>query len=240
LTNEIALVIDAMKKGVPAVLADITNTIRHGDVCLLGGSDRYLLEVKSSTNQNERVSRQNENIQKVHDYLAKDEGHDIRGAPFLRRVAIHKEEINYTKEFNAALEVAARDGVCVIDPEPGVRYIVTSTAYKVDVPRLFEGFVEPVICTLNEAKNDQAWGCYLPFTLLIAKPELQYAFLKGDLYVIVAFNANVLGQRHAEQGLVMSFLDEQHWAYSLERSDVPGTSRVSRAFLGRVAFEFIS
>ena len=240
LTNELALILDAKKNGVPAVLADITNTIRHGDVCLLGASDPYLIEVKSSTNQNERASRQNEIIQTIHDYLAKDEGHDIRGASFLRRVAIHGEEINYVGELNAALEVAARDGVCIVDPEPGVRYIVTSTLGKIDIPRFFEGLVKPIVCTLNEAKNEQAWGCYLPFTLLIEGPELLYAFLKGDLYVMVAFDPSVLIRRYAERGLIIKFLDEPDWAYSIEQSGVPGTSKVSRAFFGRIAFEFIS
>src|SRR5690606_36143339 len=34
---EWALLESAIFHGVPAVLADLTNTIRHGDVCLLGG-----------------------------------------------------------------------------------------------------------------------------------------------------------------------------------------------------------
>jgi len=37
----------AMKHNVPALLADLTNSVRHGDICLMGGSDPYLLEVKA-------------------------------------------------------------------------------------------------------------------------------------------------------------------------------------------------
>ena len=43
LKEEVLLVEDAAKAGVPSILVDLTNSIRHGDVCLLGGSDPYLV-----------------------------------------------------------------------------------------------------------------------------------------------------------------------------------------------------
>ena len=90
--QEMALVLEAKRRGVPALLTDLTNTIRHGDVCLLGASDPYVIEVKSSANQNERVARQVESVRKIHDYLAKDQAENLRGAGLLRRVAIPTAE----------------------------------------------------------------------------------------------------------------------------------------------------
>jgi hypothetical protein len=50
LSNEIALLEFALKKRVPALLADLTNTIRHGDICLMSGSDPALIEPSRQKN----------------------------------------------------------------------------------------------------------------------------------------------------------------------------------------------
>jgi hypothetical protein len=39
---------------VPALLVDLTNTIRHGDICLMGESDPCLIEMKASKNLDSR------------------------------------------------------------------------------------------------------------------------------------------------------------------------------------------
>ena len=46
LEQELALLIDAIKNNVPAVLCDLTNVIRHGDLCLLGASDPVVIETR--------------------------------------------------------------------------------------------------------------------------------------------------------------------------------------------------
>ena len=48
LSNELAVIDDALEHNVPALLVDLTNTIRHGDICLMGAADPYLIEVKAS------------------------------------------------------------------------------------------------------------------------------------------------------------------------------------------------
>jgi hypothetical protein len=97
---------------------------------------------------------------------------------------------------------------------------------------------------LNEAKNEQAWGSFLPFTLSIRKPEALYAFLNGDIYLIVVFDGATLRQIHAERGLALIFLKEDDWAYSL-KWNVDGELdarevKISRPFMTRVALEFMS
>ncbi|OOE48798.1 hypothetical protein BZG11_13755, partial [Salinivibrio kushneri] len=72
--EEWKVVMSAVDHNVPAVLCDITNSIRHGDVCLLGASDPHVIEVKSSQNSNKRVKRQIESIEKIHCYFENDLG----------------------------------------------------------------------------------------------------------------------------------------------------------------------
>lgn len=90
LKNELALVHNAIENNVPAILTDLTNVIRHGDVCLLGAPDPYVIEVKSSQNKNKRVERQLKAINQIHDYLANDVA-DIGGVESMRRVALNHE-----------------------------------------------------------------------------------------------------------------------------------------------------
>jgi hypothetical protein len=240
--QEMTLILEAKKHGVPAVLADLTNTIRHGDICLLGASDPYVLEVKTSRNQNERVARQVESIRRIHDYFAKDEAENFRGAPLVRRVAVPSEEVNYLDQLNELIDAALRNGVSVATPEPGTRYVAAS--HKFDPSALFAGIEYPIVFMLNEAKNEQAWGSFLPFTLSIRKPEALYAFLNGDIYLIVVFDGATLRQIHAERGLALTFLGEDDWAYSL-KWNVDGEVdarevKISRPFMTRVALEFMS
>ena len=53
--NELVLLDSALKHNVPALLVDLTNTIRHGDVCLMGESDPYLIEAKASKNLRDQL-----------------------------------------------------------------------------------------------------------------------------------------------------------------------------------------
>ena len=65
LGNELIILDSALKQGVPALLVDLTNTIRHGDVCLLGDSDPFLIEAKLGKNLNSRGKKQKRNLGKT-------------------------------------------------------------------------------------------------------------------------------------------------------------------------------
>jgi len=64
LQQETALLLEIIDLGVPAVLCDITNVLRHGDLCLClpDRSDPILVEVKSSPRLNQRGKRQLANL----------------------------------------------------------------------------------------------------------------------------------------------------------------------------------
>ena len=62
---EIVLLKNAAKYNVPAVLCDLTNTLRHGDVCLLGSNDPYPIEVKTSKKLDKRGEKQLKNIGEI-------------------------------------------------------------------------------------------------------------------------------------------------------------------------------
>src|SRR6266851_2846868 len=85
LANELALLDSALEHNVPAVLVDLTNTIRHGDICLMGESDPYLIEVKASKNLNRRGKKQKRSLEKLHTFFETDKCEGLRGFPEARR-----------------------------------------------------------------------------------------------------------------------------------------------------------
>jgi hypothetical protein len=244
LHHEFALILDAKKNGVPALLTDLTNSIRHGDVCLLGASDPHVIEVKSSANVNKRTERQSKSIKNIHEYLENDEGKNVRGAPYSIRMEIPVPEENYIDLINQMIEDALENGCSKKMPEPGLHYIVQNTRCEPDFAYWFDGIAQPITHFLNEAKNCLAWGCYYPFTLSIKKPESLYAFLKGDVYIIVVFDAAELTNLALTKGFSMTFHHEGDWACELEEIADGMTERVKFKMSGhlfeRIAFEFLS
>jgi len=69
LVGELSLLTNAISSGVPAVLCDLTNVIRYGDICLLGANDPVPIEVKSSKKKDSRGKRQNKKLQALSNFL---------------------------------------------------------------------------------------------------------------------------------------------------------------------------
>ncbi len=244
LNKELSLILDAKKNGVPSLLNDLTNTIRHGDVCLLGDSDPYVIEVKSSKNQNKRVERQIEAIKNLHDYLENDESNVNRGFPKLKRVELESPEVNYIELINEMFNTVLDKGAIKCSPEPGVHYIAMSTKKSVDLKTLLKGIEQGIAFDLNAIKNDGQWANYYPFILSIRDPKNLYAFLSGDIYLIVIFDIAVMKRLALEKGFLFTVLQDNDYAYKLvncsKNSDEPEYFKVSRHFALRMAVEFHS
>lgn len=117
---EYRLLRKALSMGVPAVLSDLTNVIRHGDVCLVGATDPVPLEVKSSTNSNARVDRQKKQLQVLHDFFRDDGAADFRGVLNTRRVEVAAPLISYEAEINECMSEALLNGIAARNPEIGL------------------------------------------------------------------------------------------------------------------------
>ena len=186
--EEWKVVMSAVDHNVPAVLCDITNSIRHGDVCLLGASDPHVIEVKSSQNSNKRVKRQIESIEKIHCYFENDLG-SIGGLDGMRRVAFPEDEKHHNAEINDVIRTLVNEKSCKICPEPGLHYMGIQTGTITDYDNLFDGIKEPLVYMLNQAKTDGRWDNYYPFTLSIRDAESLYRLrwlmvMKSPLFIL--------------------------------------------------------
>lgn len=210
--QEFALLVDAINNNVPAVLCDLTNVIRHGDLCLLGAPDPVAIEVKSSKNRNKRVERQLESISKLHKYLDEDVG-DVGGVEGLRRVELHSEERHHGEAFNNALDLSKDQPCAKLNPEKGLYYIALNTEYEKDVDEVFEGIEAPIVYMLNQAKTEQRWDNYYPFVLSIQDPMNLYRFIAGEVYVLVAVSSTVLKEMASDIGYDLEISEFENEAF---------------------------
>lgn len=243
LEHELALLIDAIKNNVPAILCDLTNVIRHGDLCLLGASDPVVIEVKSSKNRNKRVERQFEAIEKIHKYLREDVG-EVGGVESMQRVELHGEERHHGDEFNKALDLSKDSPYIKLNPEKGLYYIVLNTAHEKDYDEIFEGIENAVVYMLNQAKTEQHWDNYYPFVLSIKDPNNLYRFISGDIYALVAISRAVLKDMASDIGYELEFSEYENESFIFSKSidgyDEPFRAIVSEHFSGRLGLEFMT
>ncbi|WP_404345049.1 hypothetical protein [Vreelandella venusta] len=241
--QELALLIDAVKNNVPAVLCDLTNVIRHGDLCLLGDSDPVVIEVKSSKNRNKRVERQLESINKLQKYLEEDVG-DVGGVEGMRRVELHGEERHHGESFNKALDLSKEQPYAKLNPEKGLYYIALNAEHEKDFDEVFEGIEAPIMYMLNQAKTEQRWDNYYPFVLSIKDPINLYRFIAGEVYVLVAVSSLVLKEMASDIGYDLAISEFENEAFIFSKPivgcDEPFRAIVSEHFSGRLGLEFMT
>ncbi|TQQ28736.1 hypothetical protein FLL66_13975 [Vibrio cholerae] len=245
LKNELGLVYDAIEHDVPAVLNDLTNVIRHGDVCLLGADDPHVIEVKSSQNKNKRVERQISAINKIHDYLSNDIA-DIAGVEDMRRVELSAEEVHFNDVINELIENSSAQSLARVSPEEGIFYaaIDVNLEEKTDYDEIFKSVEKPMGFMLNTFKNDLLWDNYYPFALSIQSPESFYRFVNGEVFIIVMIDLAVMERKARQVGLDTELVFDGSMALLFSKElvgfDEPLRFVISEHYFGRLGFEFLS
>jgi len=237
---ELGMLLSAIDHKVPAVLSDITNIIRYGDVCLLGGPDPVPLEVKSRRELNQRGKRQAAKLDLLEAFLKEDVAAGFRGLPEMRRVAYGIPHRDCLADLNTCIQHARRDGWNTVCPERGLAYMATFTG------KLPEGFLEsldmarPVFFTPNGDKMDRAWAPYLPFTNSIRDLQDLYDFAAGNLYLLVAVDAAVVCDRLSIPEWNTSLIAEPDRMILMEHPASGAKIAISIQFFGRLGLEFMS
>lgn len=241
LVGELTCLFEALEHQVPAVLSDITNTIRYGDVCLLGASDPVPIEVKSSLKQNGRGRRQAEKMEKLRSFLETDRAVGYRGAlGETKRQAVTLPERTNVEALNECIAEAKRTGFAISRPEPGIAYAVIAGG-RPDYAAIFESLAHErgVFWTLNGDKNDFSWAPYTPFILTIRDPQHLLDFIEGNIFIIVGASMHELCRQMATPGWQIEFdLASDYALHCIHEAG--GVVGIAKQFVARVAFEFVS
>ena len=240
--DELTVLKEVLSNGIPAMLVDLTNTIRYGDICLLSGPDPYLVEVKPSGKLNARAKKQLKKMKKIHSFYETDAASDFRGGNQVRRVEYTTTPNIYIGELNDCINRAYSEGYSIVQPEHGL-FLVAVTDNKPPIAKLFENIIigKPWVFFLNEFKSNRAWAPYYPFTLSIESESALYDFIQGELNLLVLLDCDVLSELAAKQGYAVDLnLDDQDYPIRVTKDGVEGHARISSHILRRSAFEFLS
>ena len=231
-----------LNAGHPCVLADLTNTVRHGDVCVLHGPDPTLIEVKSSKAKDRRVSRQRVNLRKLSEFYRTDQLDGLRGFPRVHRFPLRAGVRTFAAELNQCLQAAYDEGYAVASPERGVSYVAVSRETRTPLLEILRHVKadEPWVFFLNEFKSERGWAPYYPFTLLIQTRRALYDFILGRLFIFVVLDAAVMRSMIAEMGYVAEIVHDSETPLRARTTDGQGEARISQHLLLRAALEAMS
>lgn len=227
-----------IRMGVPVVMADLTNVVRHGDICALGGPDPMPVEVKSSINQNARTVRQAENLRAITDFYHNDGAALFRGIPNVRRIALQKPEISFEEAMNECIDEALAKGIAVTCPEPGLHYIAT---FQPDCIHSFTHLLTPSTLAVQLVPAAD-WVPCIPFTLSLEPPHLT-RFLQEKVALVVLIDLAYLKSLFASQGIHATMLLDGVSAIQIcldPKNLMEGVFRISEGLFARIALEFLS
>jgi hypothetical protein len=241
LQHETNLVFEIIDHGVPAVLCDITNTLRHGDVCILSESDPLVFEVKAGAKLNQRGKRQLAKLQQLHRFLETDSASGFRGRTGkTKRIELDVPPRDNLEGLNDCIAQAKREGQHIVQPEPGVTYAAIYA--KPDVDAISSKLVGKAnaVFFLNENKNDRAWTPYMPFVASIRDEEHLLDFIEGRLFLIVVIDAQVLCDLMSNDEWAVRYRPDH--AYVIQCLHRPSKAFVglSGQFFRRAVYEFAS
>ncbi len=233
----------ALQHRVPAMLCDISNTLRHGDVCILLGPDPFPIEVKSSNNRNARVDRQVDGLKQLHSFLAADEATNFRGLKHVKRMEAPVSSVSHGAVMNDCIDRAQKVGAGQASPEDGLTYFCIRDPEYMD-QLVFNTGVGTILTILNEPKTEGNWMPYYPFTLSLRSAESLYDFISGQISLAVLLDTKVLLRMFSDQGLHAQFVEDRDHIVVVQKLDADPASSVksviSRAFFARIFFEFES
>lgn len=238
--DELWWLIEAIKHGVPAVLSDITNSVRYGDVCLLGGPDPYPFEVKSHpSRRNQRGKRQAAKLAELQKFLEEDVAVDFRGSPYVRREATEMDSNCCIEQMNQCIQSARPGGYSICCPEPGLIYAAIDG--DIDLSLIFDNkdMEQSSLFILNIEKSEKRWVPYLPFVNGIRDTNVLFDFILGNMSLLVLVDAAYLCKQLAMPGWKVSMIEHPTMIILFEHES-GGTFASSKQFYGRFGFEFMS
>ena len=242
---ELSVLEDALNHRVPAILCDLTNTLRFGGICLLGASDPFPIEVKSNRRLNQRGKRQQAKLEELRSFLEKDYANDFRGQKGPTRRVVSGELSYHTEALNSAISLAHSEGYATRSPEDGFSFVCINTEYVSDkgkIEGVFDGLDldAPEVFDLNSFKNGYGWAFYLPFMLTIRDPDHLLDFLEGRIYILVFIDGKALAKRFEEEGWAVRYKPNEKYSFQCLHRDTGAYYGVSSQFIARAAFEFLS
>jgi len=236
------------ESGRAAILNDLTNSFRFGDLTVFFEEGGFrIVEVKTGRGgKYSRRKRQMKAINEVMGYIVTDERNTDNGKYFRR--ATHQAPTYHVDAINRLLSSLGPRGWLHEEVEPGLHYFVIDVRSETPMDEVLSPIAltqcRPMMIFSNDLKYQ---GCsYYPFLLSFKDPEIAFRFYNGDVVIVVAVAmvhvSNVLAARdwkvHVTEELDMHW--ELEWTGKGEQVWDNNRVSVGAHMIGRLGGEFLS
>jgi len=239
----------AFSLGNVALLNDLTNCLRHGDLTILSKGRRLFVEAKSGRRSDARTKRQESQLNDIVRYLTSGKSEKLHAVGGLEgeftRLPVHGTELNRRDELNSVIASASRspDFYSMVEVEPGLHYLASYTAHPKALTSLAgkpPGSL--IISFINELKYNGVG--YYPFALSIYDPGDWYDFYSGKLMLVVVVETKAIQDKFSRHGISVNLTEDWgNYPVTLTGKGSGGESSESLVgghFLGRLFYEFLS
>jgi hypothetical protein len=231
-------------EGKIAILNDLTNCMRYGDITTVTEDGYFtIVEVKSGERVSKRGGRQLVNLQKLKKYFNEDVIDEFNGiiGP-IERKALITDEIHHRDALNALISSALESGKSTYrQVEEGMFYLVEVYG-EFSLPEVLKQFKNPpIVSLLNDVKYNNVG--YYPFTLSLTSPDHIFRFYAGEFVILIIVDSDVVSNFFKSSNLACRLLEDEGWAMEIseaDEADITYKSRVGRHFCGRLFVEFLS
>jgi len=242
---------ELFRAGHVAILNDLTNCLRYGDITVADDSRQgILIEVKASTLTNRRTNRQKACLEGLCNYLLTDKTTNLYGRTdwTVQRRSVHSQESHHRRGLNDLIRDSYAGRRHGMTPEDGLHYFVVAgqRAPSFDMEAVLEAELRDRLTTgqyaaffISEMKYNNV--AYTPYVLSIDDSQAVYDFYAGNLFIVVLADLSLLAARLASHGLLLSETDDPDLAFVIEYADSEEDwIAISRHFFHRLPCEFLS
>jgi Holliday junction resolvase len=232
-------------EGYVAILNDLTNCLRYGDVTAIKGERFLILEAKSSRNLTDRTERQVGELNNLLTYILTDRTDRLYGreGAFLR-TSLPSAPIYHHDELNLVIDKALTAGIGYLEVESGLHYLALTKFDPQIIDDIYANRKGQILIDSVDVFNSTT-SAYYPLTLSIRNPKALFKLYQGQLSINVIVDLGVVSERLKSSGQIPEWaVDDDEWVLGISSehpiSEDFEPTKISRHFFGRIFAEFLS
>ena len=230
------------KKGLVAILNDLTTVLKYNDLTIMTSKNYVSVEMKSSELNSPRIQRQKIKSEKLFNYLDKGETTELYGLEgnFIRK-SMEIAEKNYSRKLNFLIDKTKKTGVAHALIEPGLIYFVCrftdNIEKELDKVKEKYNLQKPLFHSLNS--NKFPGEGYYPFSLSLSTDNY-LDFLLEEFIVLIMLDFKNVEAVSLNKGFTAKYVEDKQWVLEFYTSDGTKALVTSYHLLGRIFTEFVS
>lgn len=242
LTIELKALKYSYKKGLIAILNDLTTVLKYNDLTIMTFGKFVSVEMKSSEVDNPRVQRQKVKSEKLFNYLDKGETTELYGleGTFIRQ-SMELPEKHYSKQLNSTINKSRKSGIAHILIESGLIYFVCHSPENIekelDIIKKKYKLTKPLFHSLNS--NKFPGEGYYPLSLSL-NADSYLGFLLGEFIVLIILDLKYVDTISINNGFTAKYVDDNDLVLEFYNTDGTKALIMTYHLLGRIFTEFIS